>query len=674
MKRTILYRFARIFFICLMIAVASGCIFLPGRAEGRKKTVMEMAEENKETGQKAGDACEVDSKEEEEPQEEAAKEQAAKEQAAKEQAVEEQTAEEQWEQWQKEWSIEKQIYPLLENAEEGSREDYIRLGLEDSDIYQVREGDTLWGIARECYGKGTDWDAIKQENPGIPGDGSLIFPDMELSIPQFCYIRKQEDSLGGFSSPACTYDIPSDWIYGYPKWETCVEYYWPDYADVGVFSHVTENRMFPEHMGGEWEEMQRKITASAEKVERVCFRELEFSRYKKEDGRELFFYRFICESEEGDVRCAVAYTSGENYMAEFIGHCPVPKDGGEPAFDIEGITRYIAASYEERGGEKNWGSLKYRPYLGYENWPYEDLHNPFAMMETIYVVEEDEELVGKDEEVHFVSKEWENLLRKVIWVHYDLTEEQMEEFAQRPIYASELAWITEVVFVESPIPGRDEVSVNGFYSEGATCAEYNLTTLQDLAVLPNLHKLTLETGGADDYEALGQCKALKEVSIASQEPVEELELEWAMELGQLESLTVTVSNFPHLIEIGYEKEGATTFGNQEKGEEKAEGAGDGKAADGENATDEADKKESGGSMKIEEVLAQCTSLKYLKLEYTEELDLGFLGKLPQLYTFWLDGEKMESEAAMQRQALFKDEDWPQIKCLVVDGDWLRNPE
>ncbi|MDE7013937.1 MAG: hypothetical protein K2P19_04580, partial [Kineothrix sp.] len=106
MKRTILYRFARIFFICLMIAVASGCIFLPGRAEGRKKTVMEMAEENKETGQKAGDACEADSKEEEEPQEEAAKEQAAKEQAA----------EEQWEQWQKEWSIEKQIYPLLENA------------------------------------------------------------------------------------------------------------------------------------------------------------------------------------------------------------------------------------------------------------------------------------------------------------------------------------------------------------------------------------------------------------------------------------------------------------------------------------------------------------------------------------------------------------------------------
>ena len=51
-----------------------------------------------------------------------------------------------------------------------------------------------------------------------------------------------------------------------------------------------------------------------------------------------------------------------------------------------------------------------------------------------------------------------------------------------------------------------------------------------------------------------------------------------------------------------------------------------------------------------------------------------MGKLPNLYTFYLDGEEQDSEAAVQRQALFEDEDWPHIKCLVVDGVWLRNPE
>lgn len=660
MKRKIFYKYARIVLVCLLTAVMAGCIFLPGRAEGRKKTVMEMAEENRETGEVCEEGRETGD---------------AREGGSGTGEGEEENWQEQWAGWEKEWGIERQRYPLLGKGEEGRGEDYIRLW--SPDTYQVKKGDTLWGIAEESYGNGTDWDMLKQKNPEISGDGSLIFPGMNLLVPRIYYIRKQEDSLGGFSSPACSYDIPSDWIYGYPQWETCLEYYWPDYADVGVYAHVTENRMFAEGTDGKWEEMQRKIMDSAKQTEGVRFREMEFSHYKKEDGRDLFFYRFICESEEGDVRCAVAYTSGENYMAEFIGHCPVPEDEKKPVFDIEGITRYMAASYEEKGGEKNWASLKYRPYLGYEKWPYEDLHNPFAMMEMLYGKEEDEGLKGEDEEVHFVSGEWEELLRQKIRFHYGLTEEQMEEFEQRPIYASELAWITEVVLVESPIPGRDEVSVNGIRSEGASCADYNLTTLRDVALLPNLHKLTLEIGSADDYEALGQCRSLKEISIASPRTVEELGWVTELELSQLESLTVTVSEFPYLIGLGYEKEGPTTFGNPGKGEKgaKKEGKGEGEEKAGGEEEGEGEKKGGSGTQtKIEEALGQCTSLKYLELEYTGELDFGFLGKLPNLYTFYLDGEEQDSEAAVQRQALFEDEDWPHIKCLVVDGVWLRNPE
>ena len=51
---------------------------------------------------------------------------------------------------------------------------------------------------------------------------------------------------------------------------------------------------------------------------------------------------------------------------------------------------------------------------------------------------------GKDEEVHFVSREWEELLRQKIRFHYGLTEEQMEEFRQRPIYASEFSYLIDL--------------------------------------------------------------------------------------------------------------------------------------------------------------------------------------------------------------------------------------
>ena len=115
--------------------------------------------------------------------------------------------------------------------------------------------------------------------------------------------------------------------------------------------------------------------------------------------------------------------------------------------------------------------------------------------------------------------------------------------------------------------------------------------------------------------------------------------------------------FSHLNEIGYEKEGTTTFGDtgeKEEGEEK-------------------DGKEEGESISMEDILGQCASLKYLELESQKEIDFGFLDKLPELYTFRLSGEDRESREAELRRAVFGEDDWPQIKCLVIDDSWLRNP-
>ena len=496
-------------------------------------------------------------------------------------------------------------------------------------------------------GGGNNW--IKLSLLETTGTGGGL-PDMGGKKPQTCYIKKQTGSRGGFSSPACSYDVPVDWTYGSKSGEPCLDVYWPDDSDAEICTHITENRMFPEGVEDGWKEMQKQIRASAGKTQGVKFSEFRFERYRRSDGRELLFYSFLCSGGDEKVRYAVAYVTGESYLAEFIGSCPQSEEQGMTTSDyaIEEITRYMAASYEETKAEKNFDQLKYRPYTGYENWAYEDLHNPFALASELYAPGEDKPLAGEDRAITFISKEWEDLIRLAVGYHYDMSDAEWDKFSDRSVYASDLAWITEVTMTESPIPGRDTVSVGGLVPQDEVCASYNLTSFQDIAVLPNLEELTLEIGSASDYEVLKTCPSLEELTIVSAEPMEDIE--WICDLPNLKSLTLRISMFSRLNEMGYEKEGGTTFGKKEGTEGSTAKAGN-----------------------WEDTLKQCTSLPYLDLERTGMMDFEFLKALPDLYTFRLSGEERDSEAADSRRAAFGEGTYPQIKCLVVDEDWIRNP-
>jgi nucleoid-associated protein YgaU len=49
----------------------------------------------------------------------------------------------------------------------------------------VRKGDTLWKIARAAFGHGVFWPCIVQANPQIP-DSDLIYAGQELILPASC--------------------------------------------------------------------------------------------------------------------------------------------------------------------------------------------------------------------------------------------------------------------------------------------------------------------------------------------------------------------------------------------------------------------------------------------------------------------------------------------------------
>ena len=70
-----------------------------------------------------------------------------------------------------------------------------RASKEPAKTYTVKKGDTLWNIAKEAYGSGTDWKRIYNANKSIieatankygkssSSNGWWIYPGTELVIP-----------------------------------------------------------------------------------------------------------------------------------------------------------------------------------------------------------------------------------------------------------------------------------------------------------------------------------------------------------------------------------------------------------------------------------------------------------------------------------------------------------
>ena len=52
----------------------------------------------------------------------------------------------------------------------------------------------------------------------------------------------------------------------------------------------------------------------------------------------------------------------------------------------------------------------------------------------------------------------------------------------------------------------------------------------------------------------------------------------------------------------------------------------------------------------------------------------FLNDLPDLYAFCLYGREDDDTEKPPRGSLFGEKDYPQVKCLTVDDEWIRNPE
>lgn len=542
-------------------------------------------------------------------------------------------------------------FPLLDQLPSNAdAEDYCRLQI-DKKEYRVKKGDNLWNIAKKYYGTGTKWELIQSLNADIVEDKDLLLIDtvLQLTPPEYLYIKKQEETEGGIWSEAYEFDMPMGWVYGTDKLDACIQTISSTIDETRIFFHITETRFKPNEFTEQWESFKEQVKASAEKTDGGNLISVpEFETYYTDNGLDLYLFTFTYQKDSYIDKYAVCYLLGENYQAEFFGIQDSKLEEGAP--NILDLVRYMAATYVDKEGERILRHLKYKQYIGADTWPWDSFHNPFAFAMN-YRGQTPPEFTGEDYDLAFLSPMFESSIRDLCEWYYEMDLQECEEFRNRSVRASDLAWITELAIEESPIPGRDRIVFNRYRLNKDNVVDIGFDYLEDLQGMVNLQKITLELGNIHDFSPLANMKNLTDISIAAYS--ESVSLDWIKEMPQLKSFVFEASDIPGLYEYGYSKEEGTAF---QKGTE----------ADRNQGAEQ-------GSLDCS-IFSACPNLEHLELTLIGMIDLSFLEELPNLYYFNLRGYNMESPEALERQQMFTEQSYPQIECLVVDDNWLRNPE
>lgn len=255
----------------------------------------------------------------------------------------------------------------------------------NTQTYEVKERDTLWGIAKEKMGSGSSYQILAAANSELIADPNLILPGIVLQIPAGG-VRLKGSS--GIRWKGCyRYATPAGWTLGYVEAKEA----WANQALLGrekghiacliqdIDDDTVENTR-------DFEIFCEQIRSYAAEKYPDTVSDLTFQYYETEEGEKVYLYSYIYEMPleayglEGSypVNVCMGIHLTEHIQAQFLGFGNNEK--------IQKHVLYTAGTFEEleKDNEKSLAELSNMAIEPVYSWELSGLFNPFPWVEQYF--------------------------------------------------------------------------------------------------------------------------------------------------------------------------------------------------------------------------------------------------------------------------------------------------
>lgn len=253
----------------------------------------------------------------------------------------------------------------------------------NSEYYEVKTGDTLWGIAKEKMGDGSRCRELAETNSDLIADPNFILPGMMLQMPPGGVRLK---GSGGITWDYYRYAYPAGWTVGYlDVGEAYANFNLSGYGLENIACLVQDRDSAMVRDTRDWEACCEQIRNYAKAQYPDAVEDLEFRHYQTEEGEDvyLYSYTYIIDLEtyglEGgyhvDVCMGIHLT--EHMQAQFLGF--------SNDTEIQNQVLYTAGTFSELGKPQTSLAETSNMAIGpVYSWELSGMFNPFPWVEQFY--------------------------------------------------------------------------------------------------------------------------------------------------------------------------------------------------------------------------------------------------------------------------------------------------
>ena len=252
------------------------------------------------------------------------------------------------------------------------------------EVYEVKEGDTLWEIAEEKMGSGSSYRELAEANSDLIEDPGLIIPGMMLQMPS-SGVRLKGDS-GYKWEGYYRYAIPPGWTVGYLSVrEAGANFNLSGSGMENIACLVQDRDSDMVKNTRDWKDCCKQIRNYVREQYPDAVTDLDFRHYQTGEDEDVYLYSYTFGIDlekyelEGiyHVNVCMGIHLTEHMQAQFLGF------GNDE--DIQNHVLYTAGTFRELGKPDMSVAETSNMAIGpVYSWELSGMFNPFPWVEQFY--------------------------------------------------------------------------------------------------------------------------------------------------------------------------------------------------------------------------------------------------------------------------------------------------